>query len=97
MRVCQPEFLLVRRQSNAVARASVPFGRALFNSLHFDTMQHFAGRQVADFKPKQVVEINKTERPATVDREGPDKVAERPNLTNHLVRLCLGHGQQWRA
>ena len=62
VRVGEPEFLLVRRQSDAVARAAVPFGFALLITLHFDAIQHFAGHQVADFKPEQFVHIHKTER-----------------------------------
>ena len=96
VRVGQPEFLLVRRQSNAVTRAPVPFGFAFMVSLHFDTVQHFAGRQVANFKSKQVIYINKAERPDSIDGEWSNEVAERPNLTNHFVLLRVGHRQQWR-
>src|SRR5437867_11006342 len=96
VRVGQPQFLLVWRQSNAVTRTPVPFGRAFLEPLHFDTVQHFAGRQVADFKSKQIIYVNKAERPATVDGEGSNEVAERPDFKNDLVPLRIGHREQWR-
>ena len=66
VRVGQPEFLLVRRQSNAVTRTAMPFRRSFLETLHFDTVQHFAGRQVTDFKSKQVIYVNKAKRPASI-------------------------------
>ena len=59
--VRQPDFLFVWRQADAVAGATVAFGRAGAEARHFDAVKHFPGGEIADFKSQQFVHIHETE------------------------------------
>ena len=60
--VADPDFLLVRRQADAVAGAAVPLDRALLEALHLDAVQHLARLQVADLEAEQAVDVDVAQR-----------------------------------
>ena len=74
--VTHPDFLLVRRQADAVAGAAVALDVAAFESLDVDAVGDLAGVQVADFEAEEVVDAGEDERAAAVDGEGADVAAE---------------------
>ena len=56
-----PDFLLVRRQADAVARAAVPLDRPLLVALHLDPMELLARGQVAHLEAEQAVDVHEAE------------------------------------
>src|SRR5215471_13250940 len=88
--ISEPQLLFVRRQSNAVARATVSFRRSFLVSRDFYTVKHLSGLEVSYFKPEQLVYINKTQCLTSVDRERTYHVAERADLLHNrmFLRIC---------
>jgi len=71
--VGDPDFLFVGRHAHAVTRAAVALRDASLEPRDLDAVKLLAGRQVADFKPQQSVDVYKAERATTVDGERPDR------------------------
>ena len=94
--VGQPQLLLVRRQPDAVAGAAVPLDRALVVAGDLDAVQHLAGRDVADLEAEQAVDVDEAQRLRAVDRERPDRAAERPDAADDGVGCRIGDGQDRR-
>src|SRR6266542_5133298 len=95
--VADPDLALVGRQANAVAGAAVPLHLALLEPLYLDAMQFFAAGEVADLEAEQAVDVDEAERPRRVDRERPDRGAERPDRPQHFLRVAVYDGKQRRA
>src|ERR1043166_1960782 len=79
-----------------MAGTSMPFDSSLFISFDFDAMQHFATFQIPDLEAEQVVHVHKTKRLICIDCEWPDHVAERTDLPNNLMLVCIAHSEDWR-
>ena len=74
--IADPDFLLVGREADAVAGATVSFDWSLLEASHFHAMQLLAGHDVTDFKPEQFVHADEAERLSAVHREGANAGAE---------------------
>src|SRR5947209_7951038 len=59
--VRHPQFLLVRRQRDPMARAAVAFHRTVFESLNLHAGQLLAGLDVADLEAQQSIHADKAE------------------------------------
>src|SRR5207245_10474741 len=64
---------------------------------HLDAVQDLARLEVAYLEPEQLVDVDEGEGPGAVDGEGPDELAEGPDLAHHLVRRGVRDAQHGRA
>src|SRR5205807_7702934 len=89
----QPQLTFVRREADAVARASVTFLTTWFGPGDLHPMHHLARSKVPDLEPQQLVYVHKTERLHPVYRKRPDHVAEWTHGQAHLSRVRIHHCQ----
>ena len=75
----------------------MPLHRALLVARHLHLVHHLAGLDVADLEAKEVVDVDEAQRLLRVDREGPDRSAERPDAADDGMRARVGDGEDWRS
>src|SRR3954447_12278709 len=59
--VANPDFLFVRRQTDAMARAAVALDHALFKPLNLHAPDDLAGFQIGDFVAEQLIDVDISE------------------------------------
>lgn len=92
--VGEPDFFFVGSEADAVAGATVAFGRADFEIGDFEAVKFFSGGDVADFEAEQAVEIHVADRAGAVDGEGADEVAERADFFDDGVSFGVGDAEE---
>ena len=75
--VHDPQFLFVRSQRDAVARAPVALDGAQLVSLDLHAIEFLPAAQIAHLEPEQTIDVDEAQRIAPVDRERTDDVRER--------------------
>src|SRR5256885_5187048 len=91
--VGEPEFSFIRRERDAVAGAAVALGGTFLEASDFHAMEHLAGFAIADFKTKQLVDIDEAKGLPAVDGERAYGSTERPNLADYGVGFGVGNGK----
>ena len=92
--VVEPQFLFVGCKSDAVAGATVPLGGTFLKARHFNAVQHFSCFVVSNFKPEQIVDVDKTKGLAAIDGEGANGIAERATASRG-DRRGSRRGHKW--
>src|SRR5690606_36144140 len=72
--IAQPNFRFIRRESNAMARTTVPLHRSLFKSPHFHAMQHLPRGNIADLESEEIIHIDITQCLGSVHGKRPHRL-----------------------
>src|SRR5262249_9409983 len=94
--VTQPDLSFIRCQCDAVRRTAVPLYGSTWDALYFDAVEFLARSQIPDLEPQQLVDVHITQCLGVVDRERTNHIAERPYLTDYLVRAGVRYAQDRR-